>query len=172
MVRALWRFWELRGHWEEGVRWAEKFFASDQRAAMLDAAGNLVVCQGDYARAHRLFEEQLALATDDRATADALHNLWLVDCRRGDYDQARRREEKTLALRRQLDDRAGVAASLLALGLVAHEQKDYRQATAFYEEALALRRSLGDLASIATLDRKSTRLNSSHVSESRMPSSA
>ena len=41
-----------------------------------------------------------------------------------------------------------------------------------YRDALLLGKFLATLATISVIDRKSTRLNSSHVSESRMPSSA
>ncbi len=154
LVKALWRFWELRGHWKEGVRWAESFLASDSRPAMLDAAGNLLCCQGDYHRAKNLFEEQLALQQqmgDQAGIADALHNLMSVAWKHGNYDDARSLEERSLSIRRSLGDNSAIAGSLHALGTFAHEQGDYPRAAALYQEALAIRRELGDMSAIATL---------------------
>jgi len=158
--KALWRFWELHGHWKEGMRWLEPCLsagatlATDLRAAALDAAGNLASCQGDYGRAKALFEEQLALqqqSGNQRGIADALHNLMSVAWKHGDYVEARALEERSLSIRRALGDKSAIAASLHALGTFAHEQSDYQQAAALYEEALTIRRELGDMGSIATL---------------------
>jgi predicted ATPase len=160
LAKALWRFWELRGHWKEGLRWLEHYLsggaalATGLRAAALDAAGNLASCSGDYDRAKMLFEEQLVLEQQlggERGIADALHNLASVAWKHSDYGEARALEEKSLAIRRKQSDKSAVAASLHALGTFAHEQADYHKAAALYEEALAIRRQLGDAGSIATL---------------------
>jgi len=160
MAKAMGRFWELRGYWKEGVGWLEQCLSAgaalgtDLRTAVLDAAGNLASCQGDYARAKTLFEEQLALqqkSDDRRGVAEALHNLMSVAWKHGDYAEARALEEQSLSLRRELGDKSAIAASLHALGTFAHEQADYQQAAALYGESLAIRRELGDMGSIATL---------------------
>src|SRR5438105_4121141 len=57
--------------------------------------------------------------------------------------------QDSLAIRRELGDRPGIAASLNNLGLVAFEQGDYPAARALYEESLAIRRELGDRRGIA-----------------------
>ena len=62
----------------------------------------------------------------------------------GDFRRAIALHEAALALRRRLDDRRGVAASLYNLALAAGEEGDFDRATAFHGEALALRRRLGD----------------------------
>lgn len=160
MAKAMGRFWELRGYWKEGVGWLEQCLSAgaalrtDLRTAVLDAAGNLASCQGDYARAKTLFEEQLALqqkSDDRRGVAEALHNLMSVAWKHGDYAEARALEEQSLSIRRELGDKSAIAASLHALGTFAHEQADYQQAAALYGESLAIRRELGDMGSIATL---------------------
>jgi non-specific serine/threonine protein kinase len=159
LAKALWRFWELHGHWKEGLRCLDQCLAgaaltTDLRATALDAAGNLASCQGDYARAKTLFAEQLTLCQqlgNQRDIADALHNLMSVAWKHGDYEEARATEEKSLSIRRALGDKSAIASSLHALGTFAHEQGDYRQAAALYEEVLSIRRELGDMGSIATL---------------------
>ncbi|HXJ39053.1 MAG TPA: tetratricopeptide repeat protein, partial [Bryobacteraceae bacterium] len=160
LAKAIWRFWELRGHWREGLGWLEQCLSGnvaltpELRAAALDAAGNLATCQGDSARAKTLFEEQLALQQqlgDESGIARALHNLGSVAWRHGDYGQARAIEEKGLSIRRKLGDKSAIATSLHALGTYAQEQNDLERAAALYQEALAIRRELGDTVSIATL---------------------
>src|SRR6266850_1718722 len=50
-----------------------------------------------------------------------------------------------VALRREVEDRAGIGAALNNLGNVARAQGDAQAAGAYYEESLSVRRELGDL---------------------------
>src|SRR5579871_6424352 len=61
-----------------------------------------------------------------------------------DYATARALYEESLAIRRELGDKNGIADSLSNLGEMAKEQGDYAAARALYEESLAIRRELGD----------------------------
>jgi predicted ATPase/transcriptional regulator with XRE-family HTH domain len=88
-----------------------------------------------------------AAPPDVRATALNLAG-WLTRDQ-GDYDAAVRLHEESLALWRQLDDAAGVAASLNHLGVVADARGEPARAWALYEESLALRRTLGDRRAVA-----------------------
>jgi non-specific serine/threonine protein kinase len=65
-------------------------------------------------------------------------------------ETARRYAEESLSLRRQLDDRRGVAASLEQLGHVVNLQGDLKRAVALFEESLATARAIGDAAGTAT----------------------
>jgi predicted ATPase/DNA-binding XRE family transcriptional regulator len=67
----------------------------------------------------------------------------------GDFAAARAFHEQSLALRQQLGDRTGVAASLHNLGNVASFQRDYDRAKSLLNESLVLRRELGDPWGIA-----------------------
>src|SRR3712207_5968669 len=69
--------------------------------------------------------------------------------RQGGYGGAAGLCEESLALGRDLGDKAGIAESLLNLGRAARYQGDYARATALFEESLALARDLGDKAGIA-----------------------
>jgi len=57
--------------------------------------------------------------------------------------------EESLALWRNLDDRAGTAQPLNNLGLVARDHGEFARAQGLFEESLALRRDLGDRVGIA-----------------------
>ena len=66
-----------------------------------------------------------------------------------DFPAARALYEESLAIRRKLGDRWGIATSLNNLGLLAREQDDYPAARALSEESLAIQRELGDREGIA-----------------------
>src|SRR5205823_4679731 len=59
--------------------------------------------------------------------------------------------EESLAMRRQLGDRLGIAASLHLLGNIALEERDLATAGSLYQEGLAIRSELGDRWGIAGL---------------------
>jgi hypothetical protein len=61
-----------------------------------------------------------------------------------DLDRAEALHGESLALRRELGHRAGIAISLLNLGFTATKQQEYARAAAFMTESLALHWELGD----------------------------
>jgi non-specific serine/threonine protein kinase len=67
----------------------------------------------------------------------------------GDHAAARPLFEESLAIRRELGDRQGIAESLNNLGEVAQAQGDHAAARALHEESLAIRRELGHRWGIA-----------------------
>lgn len=67
----------------------------------------------------------------------------------GDHARASALIEKSLELRRQLNDRRGMASSLNALAEMARLQNRYREAEIFYLECLAICQELGDKRCIA-----------------------
>jgi predicted ATPase/Tfp pilus assembly protein PilF/transcriptional regulator with XRE-family HTH domain len=157
MAGALWRFWDIRGHLDEGRRWLEEFLARSAartalRATTLSAAGVLAESQGDYGVARTRYEESLAIwqaLGDARSVALALHRLGGVALNQGDYAAARSLFEESLSMRRALGDQQGMAGSLHNLGVLAHEQGDDGAAAALYEQSLALERQLGNKQGIA-----------------------
>ena len=81
--------------------------------------------------------------------AKVLNGEGLLLYHQREYPAARARHEESLAIRRQLDDRRGVAISLNNLGMVALDQGDLASARALHEESLALARELGNRNGIA-----------------------
>jgi hypothetical protein len=67
----------------------------------------------------------------------------------GDYARAAALSEESLALRRELGDKHGIAHSLGKLGRVASARDDYALATVLLEESLTLFRELGDKLGMA-----------------------
>lgn len=116
---ALWQYWSVRGHLREA------------RAA---------------------FDAVLALGTADAPTRElgrALSGAGVIAFAQGDYDEARRRHEGAVEVRRRLDDRWGVAASLYNLGGVHAVTGDLDGARPRFEESLATFRALGHEWSVA-----------------------
>ena len=65
-------------------------------------------------------------------------------------DEHYKGDEESLAMRRQLGDKKGIATSLTNMGLVAYELADYASARMQLEESLVICRELGDRAGIAS----------------------
>jgi tetratricopeptide (TPR) repeat protein len=116
---ALARFWFTRGHLSEGREWCVR--------ALSKAGG------------------------DERtpARAKALNAAGALAHFQGDYPAAQARFEESLAIRRELADRSGIARSLNGLANVAHEQGDFASARTLHEECLAIMRELEDRWGIA-----------------------
>ena len=73
--------------------------------------------------------------------------LALLQC---DYQPAVRRLEAALRLYRELDDPAGIAATLQVLGSVAREQGRYARAMELHAESLAVAEAAGDRWAVAS----------------------
>ena len=112
LATALGRFWEVRGHFREGRGWLE---------AALTAGGG-----GDW----------------PGLRATALNWAAVLAQHQGDYAAAHGLYEHSLALRRRLDDRPGVAAALVGLGNLAALQGQLGQARAQFSEAASIGRDL------------------------------
>lgn len=123
MAAALASYWDNRGFYNEGRHWLVQVI------------------------------ELPAGKEDDepmrRARAKALNRAGDLAFLRGEYDQARLYLEESLALKRQLDDRPGIAAVLHSLGNVAVWKREFETALRVVEECLRLQQQLDDAAGIA-----------------------
>ncbi len=122
LAGALWRFWYQHGHLDEGRRWlddAVELAHGDDRAATAGARAKVLNGAG-------------VLASDQ-----------------GDFARATALQEESLALRRELGDMHGTAASLNNLGVLARYQGQLERAEAIFQESLTLRREIGDIWGVA-----------------------
>ena len=151
---ALWRFWIVRGHMQEGRERLERLLAlpgaearTDARARVLHGLGTIIHEISDYARARPFLEESLSIwrdLGDKPGTAAALNNLGWLAYQLGDLETARSLSEEALRLNRELGERRGAAVALFNLGSVALQRSDYSVALALFEESLVLRQEIGD----------------------------
>lgn len=161
LAGALWRFWWLRGHIDEGRAELEAALALPHaddpaarlsRAAALDGAGVLAETQGDYERARALHDLALALSReldDHVGIARATGNLGVVAFDRGDRATAEQLLAESLALAREVGDDHLIATALNDLGRVAFDRGDHERAEALYRESLVIRRRAGSPSEIA-----------------------
>ena len=120
LAGALCQFWLMRGHLREG---------QERLARLLGLAG---------------------AAPRTAARAKALTRAGHLTDNLSDYTAAHAFFEESLAIRRELGDKGGIATALNDLGWVAFHRNDYTAARARSEEGLAIWRELGDKKGIAT----------------------
>jgi predicted ATPase/class 3 adenylate cyclase len=151
LTYALWRYWQMRGHLTEGRERAEQALAAlgdtveaELRSRAFAAAGSLAYWQADWPAARAHYEA--ALEVDRRrdepaAVAEALYNLsFTYSVPRTDVEHALDLAQEALAIFRRLDDRAGVAKTLWAMGIIANSLPEARPTDAvdYYQEAAAI----------------------------------
>ena len=90
----------------------------------------------------------------------------------GDFNKAIEYQAQHLAIAKEVGDRAGEGRAYGNLGIAYQSQGDFNKAIQYHTLRLAIAKEVGDRAGEGRADRKSTRLNSSHLIASRMPSSA
>ncbi len=163
LVGALWKFWYVHGHLDEGRSWMEDALAlpgqvpAARRAEVLYAAGSAAYGHRDFALAEIRGRECLALA---EATADTLHigmALFLLGTsarNQGRFGNASTAYERALANLPDGDGPGEVSSHmrgmvLSSLGDMAYEQGYLARSRTLNEEALAIWRRRGDRWGIA-----------------------
>jgi predicted ATPase/class 3 adenylate cyclase len=145
LAGAIWRFWYMRGYLTEG---------REQLAGVL-RGGLAELSQTGAARAAHTNHEEQAVQPQAPSglrayRAKALNGAGNLAHAQGEYAAARSLHEESLAIKRELGDKWGIASSLNNLGIIAQEQGDYTAARSLYEEDLTLFRELGDKRGIAS----------------------
>jgi predicted ATPase len=158
---ALWPFWEAHGHYREGIRWLEKALEKDgrtsaaARAKALEGFGWLVFRVGEMNRAVVTAEEGLELSNEaglgGAVRAKFLGLLgWLVEVQ-GHHAQAKELLEEGLILSRDVDDKFGIADTLLMLGSTLSSLGERKRERQLHEEGIALSRELGYVRTLGRL---------------------
>ncbi len=112
---------------------------------------------GEYARATGLLEESLKLhrlesnqqSIGQDGLGLSLSRLALVLCEQGQFDRALALSDECLDFHRRLEDRGGIAATLLGQSDIAREQGDARRTRSLAEESLTLFQDLGEQWGVA-----------------------
>jgi non-specific serine/threonine protein kinase len=118
VAAAIWWFWYVRGYFSEGRDWLSAMVAAVPEGVADEIRGNAAYGAGGLAYGQ------------------------------SDYDASRVLVERSLAIRRSLGDRRGIAYSLSVLGIIAKEQNEYEQARALQEESLSIHREFGNRSGI------------------------
>lgn len=155
---AIWRFWWMRGHLNEGRRWLDEILARPGPIAPAvlaraqRGAGSLANQQADYQRARAHHSAALEIERqhgDRRGLANQLGSLARVETNLRNYARARALLEEGLQIHRELGNDVGYALLTDALAGVAYSEGDLAEAARLFSEALALHRARGDRHSIA-----------------------
>jgi predicted ATPase len=149
---ALWRFWQVRGHLDEGRRRMERLLGSGLGSAPARAAAELTLArcafiQGDFAALQRYFQACVPLHRergDDHSSGFALMIMGAATSTRGDTDQGLALLHEALDLARRSADRWLEASCLGYLGVVLASAADFTAASDSLEEGLRSARELGD----------------------------
>jgi len=153
---ALWRFWQQRGHQEEGRRWLDETLAmpgrtSPARAKAMIGAGGLAWWQQDREAARTSYEGALAIERelgDPARTAEALYNLSFVVAGE-DIDAAAEMLEEGLDLFRRAGDEAGVAQVQSMLVIRDAEARNWGPVITRLEDTTTIWRRRGDRLHLA-----------------------
>lgn len=148
---AIWRFWQIHGHVEEGTKWMKAILdrahgqGSLARAKALWGAGWLGMVVGTLTQSREYFEEGAAIARklkDKRYLGLSLHGIGAVARAQGDFERSRAAFEESLPLFQSLDNTEDVAWTFEHLGVTAIEQGDFVQAVTYLSQGLSIFREL------------------------------
>jgi predicted ATPase/transcriptional regulator with XRE-family HTH domain len=161
LLRALEWFWCMHGHVDEVCRWAERALSQDSpnepmRAKAMWVWGYLNYYHGNRDVGRDLMEQGAALCRKLGPSckidlAFALNYLGVDAHSRGDIDSAQTYNEKSLALRRELEHSWGIAQSLSNLGDIAYSRGEFSRSKTLLEEGLSVARGLGERSQLARL---------------------
>lgn len=156
---AIWRFWIVRGHIQEGRERLAAVLAlpgaaqpTRERAQVLNACGTIRHQLGEYIAARPLLEESLetwrALG-DKKGMATVINNLGWIAAQLGELIKASELSGESLTLHAELHDKRGMAVAFNNLSTVAFVQTDFSRARALQKNSLSLRREIGDERGVA-----------------------
>lgn len=148
LAGSLFWFWNMRGLFLEGRQWLEKMLAwttaeqrTPARAKALYGVGGLVFLQGDFEAALVELNESVGIwqeLGDRRWLGYALVVLGMthLSLNEDSFEEARRCEEMSIEIFRDLPDSFGHALALNDLGNVFRAEKDHAKAQELYRQSL------------------------------------
>jgi predicted ATPase/class 3 adenylate cyclase len=158
LAGAVWRFWHVRGHFEEGARWLREVLEPGSanralRAKALHGAANLAMDATDPTLMRECAEEELVLFEgigDNAGIARALLDAGNAAVMAGDHERAQALFERTRTAAFEAGDRLYLASVTINLGDLALQQGDWSRSFALSVEALDASREQGQPEQIAT----------------------
>ncbi|MFC4531558.1 tetratricopeptide repeat protein [Sphaerisporangium dianthi] len=122
----------------------------DAAAAVTDWVCRRLHTWGAWGWEEQLHRETLSwFAEGSREQAAGFHQLGIIAQERGEYDQALEWYGRSLTIKEELGNRAGMATGYHQLGMIAQERGEYDQALEWYRRSLTIKEELGNRAGMA-----------------------
>jgi tetratricopeptide (TPR) repeat protein len=167
IAQPLNRYWTLHGLDEEANAWTDQvqnatenpdgsaprldtppgalwLFMTGEQANRQHQAARLDDAEHTYRQLLDMLQAQPSSRQQQSHIATAYHLLGMIARSRGRLEEAEARSRKSLAVRKDLGDRPGMASSYHELGWVAHDQGRLEEAEAWHQKSLAIVEDLGD----------------------------
>jgi predicted ATPase/class 3 adenylate cyclase len=148
---SLWRFWLVRGLYDEGQTAIERALhldpAAAERAELVYQLGAIVISRGDTARASKLFQESLERFRELRlqqGEARSLSALGHVAADAGEWTEAIALYGEATSLVRETGDRFGLGSLLGDLATVHLRSGSPHRALPLATESVAIQREIGN----------------------------
>ena len=153
---ALWMFWLMRGHYNEGYKWLREALVlpgaevqNQARARALIGGVAMSRLQQDWPSARAYSEESVAILRElrheeQRELGLALAINGATRAFMGEFETAVKAVDEGVALLRQAEYGWGLSHALLIRGIVANAAGDYMTAKAALEENVVLARAVGN----------------------------
>jgi predicted ATPase/class 3 adenylate cyclase len=150
--KAIWRYWQQRGHLREGSRWAEEALAlpGSRDIARFEghtAAGNLAYWRANLEETEHHYGAALEIARelgDRRIEMRALHNYSFVSVVAGKDSEALPYQEQALEIARELGDTTLIPRITTDIGWIYMMSGRAAEGIPLLEESMSLWRELGD----------------------------
>ncbi len=156
---ALWRFWYVRGYYQEARFYLEQSIeragvqeATAARAKALNGVGNIAYSQSDFPAARVYFTEALTIRrrlSDKPGIARTLAALGHVLRMQGEVDATQSLYEESLRLSQEIGDKNSAAWTIFNLAGLAHERGEVEAANIGFYESRRLFQELDDKGGIA-----------------------
>jgi tetratricopeptide (TPR) repeat protein len=147
LAAAIWPFWHMRGHLQEGHGWLERAIAKGSKvdpksraSAFLELA-NIANNLEDHSRANEFYKESLRIYREldnQGGMAGSLVGLGMAATSLGDYNQAADYLNQGITAYRDAGEEVVPLPCLYALGRLAVARGDYEEAETRFTEARAL----------------------------------
>jgi len=153
---ALWRFWQVRGHADEGRMQLERLLdrrggSHAARAAAQLSVARCAFLQGDFEALQRFADASMRVHRrlgDDHSLAFALTILGAATGTRGDHERGQALIHEALSIARRSGDAWLESGALGYLGIVLTAKGDFAAARRALEEGLRGARESGDRRSV------------------------
>jgi hypothetical protein len=154
---ALWPFWWLRGHMDEGRDFLERAAAIEgpDREQVLKGLGTIAFRQGDLDAAEHAFRQRFEIVEEQgsqRDVVDSLTDLARIDLRRGDFEGVRKHAERAYAAAEDLGEEEALRLPLHMCAAAARMEGKLDEARGLYLQSRELNDRLGHDVMLAAED--------------------